>query len=609
MLEAALGKIWLEKRRAPLGKGGWREAVVAAIAVSIALPVWHSARAEPVPTSREEKASLYFNGDIITMEGQQPIYAEALVERSGKILFVGSLATAKQLAPDAAPRNLQGKTLLPGFIDGHGHVYLTGFFNSMANVMPAPDGPGRDHDALVRTTRAWMVSETGKLFIKTFGWVLANGYDHALMPEGEPPTADVLDRITTDYPVLMLHQSGHIASVNSKALEVAGFTRATPDPQGGVIRRKADGSPDGVVEESALAAVANLILPKANTITDALVVERGQDMYVRNGFTTAEEARAFPNITAALARSARDGRLKLDVISYPDIAANAKAMESTDYRTDRSYRDHYRIGGVKISLDGSPQAKTAWLSHPYHVPPPHAEAGYKGYAAMPAERAFALFDLAASKGWQIVCHANGDAAIDQCLDGIAHAQKAHPSPDHRSVLIHAQTMRKDQVARTKVLGAFPSFFAAHTFYWGDYHRDSVLGSPRADRISPTRDALDAGLTLTSHHDAPAILPNAMRVVDATVNRTTRTGKLLGAEQRLTPYEALKAITIWGAIQHFEEAEKGSLVVGKRADFAVLSANPTKVKPSSIKDIRVVATIKDGRTIYCANAHAKICTSK
>lgn len=582
-------------------------AATALLAVATANIASDAVAAEPRDTGGG--ASIYYNGDILTMEGDQPDYAEALVEQSGKIVFVGPLAEAQLVAPKAVRRNLQGKTLLPGFIDGHGHVYLTGFFNSMANVMPAPDGPGKDHDALVRTTKAWMKSETGKLFIKTFGWVLANGFDHALMSEGEPPTAEVLDRITTDYPVLMLHQSGHIASVNSKGLAVARFTRSTPDPQGGVIRRKADGSPDGVIEESALAAVANLILPKADATIDALVVKRGQDLYIRNGYTTGEEARAYPNITAALERSAVQGNLQIDVISYPDIVANAKAMASDYYRPDRAYRGNYRIGGVKISLDGSPQAKTAWLTHPYHVVPPHTQAGYKGYAAMPQDRALALFDLAGSKGWQIVCHANGDAAIDQCLDGIAQSQQDHPNKDHRSVIIHAQTMRHDQVLRAKELGALPSFFAAHTFYWGDYHRDSVLGSPRAERISPTRDAVDAGLTLTSHHDAPAILPNSMRVVDATVNRTTRSGKTLGSAQRLTPYEALKAITLWGAIQHFEEGEKGSLVAGKRADFAVLSGNPIKVKSSSIKNIRVVATIKDGRTIHCAEARAEICKTK
>ena len=556
-------------------------------------------------------ASLYVNGDILTMEGDQPSYAEALVEQDGKIAFIGSRADAVRRFPGATKRDLKGKTLLPGFIDGHGHLYLTGFLTSMANIMPAPDGPGTSYDALVRSTKAWMNSESGKLFIRRFGWVLANGYDHSLMPEGVPPTAAILDRISTELPVMLIHQSGHIGSINHKGLEIARYTRDTPNPEGGVIQRDANGDPNGVIEESAFNAVANPILSRADADINALAIERGQALYARNGFTTAEDARAFPNITNALAQAADAGQLWLDVISYPDIAVNAKAMESKHYSADRAYRDHYRIGGVKISLDGSPQAKTAWLTHPYHIPPPHADGDFKGYAAMPDPQAFTLFEKAASKGWQILCHANGDAAIDQCLNGVARAQALHANADHRSVVIHGQTMRKDQVSRLAALKMLPSFFAAHTYYWGDYHRDSVLGPQRAARISPTRDAIEQGLTLTTHHDAPVILPNAMRLVDATVNRTTRSGKVLGPEQRLTPYEALKAITIWGAIQHYEEGSKGTLTVGKRADFAVLSANPVRVKPAMIKDIRVVATIKDGAAVFCetpGKAEA-ICTKK
>jgi predicted amidohydrolase YtcJ len=547
---------------------------------------------------------IYVNGDILTMEGDVPTYAQALVEKGGLIAFVGTRAEAARAFPTAQRRDLHGKTLLPGFIDAHGHLYLTGFFTSMANVMPGPDGPGSSHEAVVASTKAWMESETGKLFIRRFGWVLANGFDHSLMQEHTPPTADVLDRISTDYPVLMIHQSGHIGAVNTKGLELAKITRDTPDPAGGVIQRKADGSPNGVLEEAAFNAVANTILVKADAQIDALALERGQDLFARNGFTTAEDARAFPNITGALAAAATDKRLKLDVISYPDIVANAGALNSPFYRADRAYSEHYRIGGVKISLDGSPQAKTAWLTTPYLIHPPHTEEGYKGYAAMPDEKAFELFDRAASQGWQILCHANGDAAIDQCLNGMAHAQTVRPNPDHRSVVIHAQTMRADQVVRLAQLGGLPSFFSAHTFYWGDWHRDSVLGNPRAQRISPTRDALNLGMTLTSHHDSPVILPSAMRLVDAAVNRTTRTGRVLGPEQRLTPFEALKSITIWAARQHFEEDSKGTLRVGKRADLTILAANPLKVRSATINTISVEATIKDGHTIFCANPRAR-----
>jgi hypothetical protein len=546
-------------------------------------------------------AQVYFNGQILTMEGEAPRYVEAVVERDGVIAFTGSLKKARRLFPDAKRRNLQGQTLLPGFIDSHGHMYLTGLLLSMANVLPEPDGTAKDYDALVNITKDWMASETGKTFIKTFGWVLANGYDHTQLREGDHPTADVLDRITTDYPVLMLHQSGHVAALNSKALGLVGFTKDTPDPAGGVIRRRPDGTPDGVIEESVVSQVGNPIISRVNADIDAMVIDKAQELYAQFGYTTAEEARAYPSASAALEQAAKNRKFRIDVIGYPDIAANSKGMDSAFWSRDRSYTHRYRIGGTKISLDGAVQSKTAWLTHPYYIVPEHTAPDYRGYPAMPDEKALAYFKLAASKGWQIVCHANGDAAIDQCLNGIEAAQKEYPNPDHRSVVIHAQTMRADQVKRVKVLGALPTFFAAHTFYWGDYHRESSLGSPRAERISPTRDALNVGLTLTTHHDSPVIMPNAMRIVDATVNRTTRSGKILGPEQRLTPFEALKAVTIWGAVQHFEEDSKGTLTVGKRADFAILSDNPLKIAPAKIKTIRVTATIKDGQRIHCAAA--------
>lgn len=555
-----------------------------------------------------KRQSLYFNGPILTMEGDAPEYVEALVEQDGVIVFAGRLAEARRQHPAATRRNLKGQTLMPGFIDGHGHLYLTGLLLSMANVLPEPDGAAGDFDDLVGTTKAWMESTTGKQFMATFGWVLANGYDHTNLREGEHPTADVLDRITTEYPVLMLHQSGHVAALNNKGLEVVGFTRDTPDPAGGVIRRGPDGAPNGVIEESAVTMVGNPIIGRVNAAIDTMVIDKGQELYTRFGYTTAEEARAFPPVSAALAQAARDGKFRIDVITYPDIAANAKGLDSEFWRKDRAYRQHYRIGGAKISLDGSPQSKTAWLTHPYHITPPHTDADYRGYPAMPDAKALEYFTLAASKSWQIICHANGDAAIDQCLNSIEAAQKLYPNPDHRSVVIHAQMMRADQVTRMKTLGALPTFFAAHTFYWGDYHRESTLGSPRAERISPTRDAINAGLTLTTHHDAPVIMPNAMRIVDATVNRTTRSGVSLGPEQALTPFEALKAVTIWGAVQHFEEDSKGTLTRGKRADLVVLAANPLSIEPSRIKTIKVVATIKDGTPVYCApeNARAAIC---
>jgi hypothetical protein len=198
---------------------------------------------------------------------------------------------------------------------------------------------------------------------------------------------------------------------------------------------------------------------------------------------------------------------------------------------------------------------------------------------------------------QLLAHCNGDAAIDLYLDAIDKASQKYGVGDRRMVLIHGQTLRKDQIARLKQFKVIPSLFPMHTFYWGEWHKTSVLGPERAAYISPTRDVLDAGLIFTSHHDAPVALPDSMRVLSATVTRVTRSGEVLGPDQRVTPYEGLKAITIWPAYQHFEENNKGSIEVGKQADFVILSENPLTVDPLTIADIKVLETINNGVTVF------------
>jgi len=166
-------------------------------------------------------------------------------------------------------------------------------------------------------------------------------------------------------------------------------------------------------------------------------------------------------------------------------------------------------------------------------------------------------------------------------------------------MIHAQTVREDQLDEMKELGIIPSFFGMHTYYWGDWHRDSVLGPERAARISPAASALKRGMVYTQHHDAPVALPSSMMIISSQVNRTTRSGKVLGPEQRVSVMDALKSTTINAAYQHFEEKTKGSLEPGKLADFVVLDKNPLKVDPMAIKDIQIVETIKEGVSIYMA----------
>jgi predicted amidohydrolase YtcJ len=550
----------------------------------------------PLAWAAHAPARLYFGGDVITMEGDRPIYAQAVVEQYGRIAFVGSLPEARARFAGAVPHDLQGRTLLPGFIDGHGHMYTAGFFSLLAGVLPPPDGPGGDLDSLVETTRKWIDSEAGKLFIGAFGWVVAAGYDDSQLREKAHPTAQVLDRITTDLPVLIIHQSGHLGVLNTRGLAEAGITRETQDPPGGVIRRDHLGEADGVLEESAFMMVAGKMLGRTNAAIEQASVAGGQALYSRWGYTTAQEGRAMANMSAALGRAAEAGQLSIDVVCYPDIAVNSASIDGTFYNPQHRYTNRYRIGGAKLSLDGSPQGKTAWLTSAYHQPSEGMGADYRGYPAMPDAKANALTAQAVDARWQLLCHSNGDAAIDQFIGAMDKALGANGYADHRSVLIHGQTLRKDQVAELARMQIMPSLFPAHTFYWGDYHQQSVLGDPRAQRISPGRDVLRSGLMMTSHHDAPVVVPNPMRILDATVNRTTRTGVVLGPDQRLTPYEGLRALTAWAAFQHFEETTKGTLSVGKLADMVLLSDNPLKVPPQGIHQIAVLETFKEGRSL-------------
>lgn len=548
---------------------------------------------------QEITTHVYFNGDILTMEGAQPQYEEALVEREGRIAFVGSREEAIKLAgPNHGMIDLQGNTLLPGFIDGHGHLYNTGLLGTAANVLPAPDGPGTDFDALVEAIKAWAETENGQFLSSKMGWIMANGYDDSQLQEKSHPTREVLDRISTTMPVVVIHQSGHLACVNSKALEIVGYTKDTPDIEGGVMRRDSDGTPNGVLEE---AAFFNALLPVLGDRTDEELqlrsVQKGQEEYAKYGYTTAQDGRSTADATGAFAIASSQNKFFIDVVAYPDIIWNKEAVTPEFYKADRSYTNHYRIGGVKLTLDGSPQGKTAWLSKCYHVNPDGQEGCYKGYPILADDKAIEYVSTAFQNKWQILAHTNGDAAIDQFIKAVDAAQKTYGYDDHRSVMIHGQTLRKDQIPDLVRLQILPSLFPMHTFYWGDWHRESVLGEERAAYISPCRDAVDAGLTITSHHDAPVTFPNSLRVLDATVNRVTRSGIILGPDQRLTPYEGLKTLTEWAALQHFEEDSKGTLAKGKLADLVILDRNPLKVDPMTIHDIQILQTIKEGKTVY------------
>lgn len=534
--------------------------------------------------------TIYSGGEVITINDVQP-NAEAVAVRDGLILAVGSKVDVLALAgPNTRLVDLDGKTLLPGFVDAHGHAYVQGIQATTTNLLPPPDGEGRDISTLVALLKDWANQHPD---IKDrVGWIVGFGYDDAQLAEQRHPTRDDLDQVSTEVPVLIVHQSGHLGVVNSKALELAGITANTEDPSGGVFRRREGSSePNGVAEEYAFFRLIGALASRFdNNINDALVVA-GTQQLAAFGYTTGQEGRATGAGLAAMERVAKAGNLPIDLVAYPDI------LEVEDIQPSLEYVGGYRVGGAKLTIDGSPQGKTAWLTQPYFVPPEGRSADYVGYPAVEQATVDQAIEKAYANQWQILTHANGDAASDSLISAIRRAQEKYPGVEIRPVLIHGQVLRRDQVAQLKALGIFPSLFPMHTFYWGDWHRDSVLGPERAENISPTGWVLEEGMTFSTHHDAPVALPDSMRILSATVTRTTRSGRVLGPDHRVPVLTALKAMTLWPAWQHFEEQSKGSIEVGKRADLVVLSDNPLTVPPEQLASINVLQTIKDDRVIY------------
>ncbi len=542
--------------------------------------------------SSQIQSTIYYGGDIITMEGDAPTYAEALVQSEGQIVFVGNKAEAlEKYGSKAEEVDLDGRTLVPGFVDGHAHFTAFGSQAVSANLMAEPDGDIENIPDLIQELNDWYAENgTGK----TNGWIIGMGFDDAVLAEGRFPTKEDLDQVSTEVPVCIIHISGHFCSMNSKGLEMTGVTAETPDPEGGLIRRlPGSKEPNGVLEElAAIPRMFSVITPNSPEMAD-YYLDKSQELATRYGYTTAQEGRAMTN-HEQLASAAERGKLMIDVVSYVDYTFPQYMQTRWN---SRDYLGHYRIGGLKMTLDGSPQGRTAWRTRPYLIPPDGMPADYAGYPAIPEdEKVKAIIDTAFANNWQLLTHGNGDAAIDQLIRCLRPAIDKYGNEDRRNVLIHGQYVRMDQLDSLKNMDIIASLFPMHTFYWGDWHKQ-LIGEELGNRISPTKTALNKGLRITSHTDAPVAFPNLMMILWTTVNRLSRSGAIIGEEERLTPYEALKAITIWGAYQHFEEDRKGTLTPGKLADLVILDQNPLKVDPMALKDIKVLETIKEGKTVY------------
>ncbi|MEJ2383681.1 MAG: amidohydrolase [Xanthomonadales bacterium] len=554
-----------------------------------------AALAPGVAFAAEAADALYSGGPILTMNDAAP-RAEAVAVKDGRILAVGALADLEAHRGDATRRvDLAGQALLPGFVDSHGHVIMGGLQALAANLLAPPDGEVRDIASLQKTLRDWVAAnpEAGK----PGGMIIGFGYDPAQLAELRHPTRDDLDQVSTVVPVITIHQSGHFGALNSKALELAGLTAETSDPAGGIIRRQANGEPDGVLEENAfLGALAGLFTGLRPEHFEAFARAGGQ-LWARYGYTTAQEGRAMPDTVAIARKVGAEGGFDIDIAIYPDVLVDREFIAAN---VSETYENRVRVVGAKLTIDGSPQGFTALRDRPYYDPVGHYPPGYAGYPAATMEQVVDAVDWAFANGIQLLTHANGEGATDMLIAAIAAAAKTH-GPGARPVLIHGQFLREDQVDGLQRLGIFPSLFPMHTFYWGDWHRDHTVGPVNVDDISPTGWVRTRGMMFGTHHDAPVAFPDSMRVLDATVTRRSRSGDIIGPAQRVDVMTALKAMTIWPAWQHFEEDDKGSIEAGKLADFVILSGDPTAIDPEKLDTLEVLQTIKEDRVVY-AQSH-------
>ena len=522
--------------------------------------------------------------------------AEAIAVADGKIRAVGRRSAVMKLkGPSTQLVDLKGQTLVPGFVDAHGHIVFGGLQALSANLLAKPDGEVRDIATLQQTLRDWMKANAAT--VDRIKLIVGFGYDNSQLAELRHPTKEELDAVSPDIPIFLMHQSAHLATVNSAMLKAIGLDANSKDPAGGVIQRKPGTTePNGTLEETAMYAAVPLVLGKIGPEGIKAFAREGAKLWARFGYTTAQEGRATPQIAEIMKQVAAEGGFANDVNAYPDVLVDRAFIKASQSQT---YTNRFRVAGAKLTIDGSPQGFTAWRDRPYYKPVGNYPSGYSGYAAASAEDVMGAVQWASENGVQIITHSNGERSHDLLIAAHKAAQARFPKgKELRPVLIHGQFLREDQLDSFKALGVIPSLFPMHTFYWGDWHLDHTVGPQAGMNISPTGWVRKRGMIFSSHHDAPVAFPDSMRVLDATVTRRARgSGRIVGPEHRVDVITALKAMTIWPAYHHFEEKTKGSLEPGKLADFAILSKDPTKVEPATIADIKVTETVKEGKTIF------------
>ncbi|MBV1915642.1 MAG: amidohydrolase [Pseudomonadales bacterium] len=557
--------------------------LVIATVVAIALMI-----RPPQPPAHQ----VFINGNVLTMDGSNRIVEAVsvigeLIEATGSTEEIKKLITDETLVTD-----LQGRTLMPGFIDAHGHFPGSALTVVNADLNSPPIGNKKNMADVMAALRA-QAEKTPE-----GEWVVALGYDDTLLAEKRHPTRAELDQVSDKHPIVAMHISGHMSVSNSMALAAINIDADTPNPEGGVIgRREGSNEPNGLLQETAqqelMGYVFDVGLAKSYQIIKIAAAE-----YASVGVTTAQSGGVSPALAKGIALFIKLGIIPMRVVLFPMETEYDTSLLNGEYDPATYSNERLTMGPIKLVADGSIQGYTGYLSRPYHVPYKGDET-YNGYPSIDKETLIRKVTALHKAGYQLAIHANGDQSVEDVLDAFEIAQKAHPVDDPRLILIHSQMARKDQIERMKGLGVTPSFFSAHTWYWGDRHRDIFMGPERAADMSPAKWAQDNELRYSTHMDTPVTPMLPLQAVWSTVHRITVGGQVLGEDQRVGAMQALRAVTIDAAWQVFQENNRGSLEPGKYADMVILSGSPLE-NPMAMRDLKVEKTFVGGVTIYQNN---------
>jgi predicted amidohydrolase YtcJ len=543
-------------------------------------------------TDAQHADSIFHGATIVTVDAARP-EAEALAVKGGRILAVGDRAAVDAHAgPGTEIIDVGGKTLLPGFVEAHGHLLWSGMVHGDPVVdiraMTVPT-----FDAVLAKIRRRVGKATAGEFLFFFG------LDAQLHAGMRALTRQELDAICPDLPIAVQTSNCHAVFANSKALAAAGITPETPQPSAGVIGKDAEGNLTGRLEESAALVMCQAFYDHGGDERTRREFQNWIWKYARAGITSATEL-LFQPYHLPFYETA---------IAAPDFPLRVRAYQVTNGDRTTVHAPGARDGdfavvGIKIIADGSPFVGNIWLTRPYlstevTVNGMGLADGHTGHMSYDVDELTALIEDYVALGWQMTVHTQGDRTIDVVLDAYERALAKHPRDDHRFRLEHCATMRADQIERANGLGVVSSFFLAHLYYWGQALRDHMLGPARTADYMPVGMAARSGMRMSFHSDAPMTEPNPLLSMQIGVTRQHQSGDVLGPDQRVDVDTAIRAVTLDAAYQIFLDDEVGSLEVGKEADIVVLDCDPRAVPPDEIAAIAVEATYKSGRRAWSA----------